>query len=146
MLTNSRRITIGFDGTNHRQCWPSPTLLRNQNSTMQLDEDICLCFHVSLRKVKKFIRLEQPVRASQISQCYGAGTGCGWCRPFLEQLLAQTQAAEPPAAPVADGANASTDGICRDLAEQSLTSITADQYAQQRKNYVQQNKQPPAAP
>jgi len=49
-----------------------------------------MCFHVSLRKVKKFIRLEKPVRASQISQCYGAGTGCGWCRPFLEKLLAES--------------------------------------------------------
>lgn len=66
---------------------------------MELDEDICLCFHVSLRKVKKFIRLEKPVRASQISQCYGAGTGCGWCRPFLESLLAESQAA-PNDAPV----------------------------------------------
>lgn len=66
---------------------------------MERDEDICLCFHVSLRKVKKFIRLEKPVRASQISQCYGAGTGCGWCRPFLESLLAESQAA-PNDAPV----------------------------------------------
>lgn len=57
---------------------------------MDLDENICLCFHVSLRKVKKFIRLEKPIRASQISQCYGAGTGCGWCRPFLEKLLAES--------------------------------------------------------
>ena len=28
--------------------------------------------------------------ASQLSQCYGAGTGCGWCRPFLEKMLRES--------------------------------------------------------
>ena len=54
---------------------------------MDLDQDLCLCFHVSLRKVKNYIRIEKPRRASQISQCAGAGTGCGWCRPFLQKLM-----------------------------------------------------------
>ncbi|TWT93094.1 (2Fe-2S)-binding protein [Neorhodopirellula pilleata] len=54
---------------------------------MNDDDDVCLCFHVSRRKVIQFIRVEQPRRASELSNCYGAGTGCGWCRPFLERLM-----------------------------------------------------------
>jgi bacterioferritin-associated ferredoxin len=41
--------------------------------------------------VVNYIRLEKPRRASQLSECYGAGTGCGWCRPFLERLFEQAQ-------------------------------------------------------
>ena len=85
---------------------------------MDLDENICLCFHVSLRKVKKFIRLEKPIRASQISQCYGAGTGCGWCRPYLEKLLAESNSAEGPTT--------------------NLEDLSPDDYAELRKSYVDQ--------
>ena len=35
-----------------------------------------------------YIRIEKPRRVAQLSDCYGAGTGCGWCRPFLKQLFA----------------------------------------------------------
>ena len=58
---------------------------------MELDDDVCLCFHVSKRKVINFIRNENPSAASQVSQCFGAGTGCGWCRPYLEKLYRQLQ-------------------------------------------------------
>ena len=58
---------------------------------MELDDDVCLCFHVSKRKVVNFIRNENPSAASQVSQCFGAGTGCGWCRPYLEKLYRQLQ-------------------------------------------------------
>lgn len=54
---------------------------------MELDDELCLCFHVTRRKVINFLRVEKPQRASQMSQCFGAGTGCGWCRPFLEKLF-----------------------------------------------------------
>jgi NAD(P)H-nitrite reductase large subunit len=54
---------------------------------MDPDQEICLCFHVSLRKLQQFLRVEKPRRASQLHECFGAGTGCGWCRPFLEQLF-----------------------------------------------------------
>jgi NAD(P)H-nitrite reductase large subunit len=30
-----------------------------------------------------------------LSNCLDAGTGCGWCRPFLEQLYRQWKAGEP---------------------------------------------------
>ncbi len=54
---------------------------------MNLDDELCLCFHVTKRKVLSFLRVEKPQRASQMSECFGAGTGCGWCRPYLEKLF-----------------------------------------------------------
>ncbi len=54
---------------------------------MELDDELCLCFHVSKRKVVNFIRIEQPQRVGQLAECFGAGTGCGWCRPFLTRLF-----------------------------------------------------------
>ena len=54
---------------------------------MELDEELCLCFHVSKRKVVNFLRIEQPRRVGQLAECFGAGTGCGWCRPFLRRLF-----------------------------------------------------------
>ncbi len=53
---------------------------------MELDDELCLCFHVTKRKVINFLRVERPQRASQMSECFGAGTGCGWCRPYLLKL------------------------------------------------------------
>lgn len=59
---------------------------------MMRDEDeLCLCFHVSKRKVINFIRIHRPRVPSQLSECYGAGTGCGWCRPFLKRLMDEAQ-------------------------------------------------------
>ena len=53
---------------------------------MELDDELCLCFHVTKRKVLNYIRIENPRAPSELAQCHGAGTGCGWCRPFLKQL------------------------------------------------------------
>lgn len=65
---------------------------------MESDDQLCLCFHVSRRKLENFVRIEKPQRASQLAECFGAGTGCGWCRPFLRELFEQSQSpggAEP---------------------------------------------------
>jgi bacterioferritin-associated ferredoxin len=59
---------------------------------MQLDDELCLCFHVTKRKVINYLRVERPRRAAQLSDCFGAGTGCGWCRPYLQQLFNQAVA------------------------------------------------------
>ena len=59
---------------------------------MELDEELCLCFHVTQRKVVNYLRIEKPRRAAQLSDCFGAGTGCGWCRPFLQKLFDQAAA------------------------------------------------------
>ncbi|MBM4002683.1 MAG: (2Fe-2S)-binding protein [Planctomycetes bacterium] len=58
---------------------------------MELDDELCLCFHVTKRKVVNFLRIEKPKRAGELSHCFGVGTGCGWCRPFLQRLFDQSQ-------------------------------------------------------
>ena len=63
---------------------------------MNLDDEICLCFHVTKRKVVNFARIEKPKRASQMTGCFGAGTGCGWCRPFLEKIFLQETGVTDP--------------------------------------------------
>jgi NAD(P)H-nitrite reductase large subunit len=62
---------------------------------MDLDDELCLCFHVSKRKVINFLRVERSQRESQLSECHGAGTGCGWCRPFLQKLFEASRSTEP---------------------------------------------------
>ena len=89
---------------------------------MQLDDEICYCFHVSKRKIMNFIRVEKPRRASQVSQCGGAGTGCGWCRPFLERYFRDS---------VQEGVTAPDD-------------MTPDTYAGLRAKYVREGKGVPA--
>jgi bacterioferritin-associated ferredoxin len=58
-------------------------------TAMNLDDKVCYCFHISQRKLVNFIRREKPRVPSQLSLCGGAGTGCGWCIPFLRQLHQQ---------------------------------------------------------
>ena len=82
-------------------------------------DDICLCFHVSVQKLKKYIRLNKPVRDSQLSECYGAGTGCGWCRPFLKSLFEPQQ---------------------QGRGEHDLNEFTVEDYAKQRKDYRRRSK------
>lgn len=63
---------------------------------MQEHDEVCVCFHVSVQKVQKFVRLNHPKLPTQISECYGAGTGCGWCIPYLEKIFeAEMQDKEP---------------------------------------------------
>ena len=88
---------------------------------MEPDDELCLCFHVTRRKVVNWIRIERPRRAGQLSECYGAGTGCGWCRPFLKQLFEQA---------VAEG-------------KTDLDLPTAEDYARLRSNYVRDGKGTP---
>lgn len=58
---------------------------------MQLDDEICLCFHVSKRKILNHVRVHQPRVPSQLSDCGGAGTGCGWCVPFLKRYFEEAR-------------------------------------------------------
>ena len=84
-----------------------------------LDDELCLCFHVTRRKVENWIRIHKPQRLGQLSECFGAGTGCGWCRPFLKQLYEQ--------------AAATTDGM-----EVELPSV--EEYARLRAQYRENKK------
>jgi bacterioferritin-associated ferredoxin len=63
---------------------------------MDPDDQVCLCFRVSLRKIRTFLEREKPPVASLISECLGAGTGCQWCVPFLKHLHAQHARGETP--------------------------------------------------
>ena len=62
---------------------------------MELDDELCLCFHVTQRKVINYLRVERPQRVAQLADCHGAGTGCGWCRPFLKKLFDAAHDATP---------------------------------------------------
>lgn len=88
---------------------------------MQPSDELCLCFHVTRRKVENYIRLEKPRRVGQLADCYGAGTGCGWCRPFLERLFEAAQAGDTQAAMLP----------------------SPEQYATERSNYVREGRGTP---
>lgn len=62
---------------------------------MKPDDHVCLCYRVSLRKVRAYLAREDPPVASLISECLDAGTGCGWCVPFLKHLHACHGQGEP---------------------------------------------------
>ncbi|WP_432800205.1 (2Fe-2S)-binding protein [Poriferisphaera sp. WC338] len=61
---------------------------------MKDDDHVCLCFSVSKRKVVNYCRREKPAVVSLISECLGAGTGCGWCVPYLKLLHKQVMGGE----------------------------------------------------
>jgi bacterioferritin-associated ferredoxin len=88
---------------------------------MDQDAKVCYCFHVSRRKLVNFVRLNHPRVASQLSECGGAGTGCGWCIPFLKQIF-----------------EAGVDGVPTDL-----DRLSADEYEKRRATYVRAGKGTP---
>lgn len=63
---------------------------------MHPDDHVCLCFRVSLRKIRAYLKREDPPVPSLISDCLGAGTGCRWCVPFLTHLHVQHARGEEP--------------------------------------------------
>lgn len=84
---------------------------------MELDDQLCYCFHVTKRKVVNFIRVTKPHVASQLSECGGAGTGCGWCVPFLKKCFEASSAAPD-----------------------SASQMTAEEYAAKRAVYIAAGK------
>lgn len=66
---------------------------------MDLDDELCLCFHVTKRKVINYLRVEKPARVGQLADCFGAGTGCGWCRPYLRRLFEEARTGQTSAEP-----------------------------------------------
>lgn len=61
---------------------------------MNLDDEICYCFHVPMRKLVNFARQRDLKRPSQMSECFNAGTGCGWCIPVLTMIYHKTRPAD----------------------------------------------------
>jgi len=88
---------------------------------VDLDRKVCYCFHVSCRKLVNYIRLNRPKVPSQLSQCGGAGTGCGWCIPFLKQLFRQAGEGEAT----------------------ELEQLTAEEYERKRACYIREGKGTP---
>lgn len=64
---------------------------------MKPDDELCLCFHVSWRKVINFIRINRVRLPSQVAECQSAGTGCGWCRAFMRKIVERMEDAPPNA-------------------------------------------------
>lgn len=95
---------------------------------MELDDTVCYCFHISKRKVLNFIRLHRPRVASQIAECGGAGTGCGWCVPYLKRYF-QESLAPSTTSPVAAS---------------SEPEPTPEVYAAARAAYIREGKGKPA--
>ncbi len=73
-------------GTSPRGDDPVAAVVTLKGSGMELDDKVCYCFKVSRRKLVNFTRQTRPSRPSQLSECFGAGTGCGWCIPFLMRI------------------------------------------------------------
>ncbi len=93
---------------------------------MELDDELCLCFHVTKRKVINYLRVERPLRVGQLSDCFGAGTGCGWCRSYLAKLFREANwggAAGPGARPAPAAAK---------------PDLSQAEYARQRAAYIRQ--------
>lgn len=91
---------------------------------MKPDDELCLCFHVSWRKVINYIRVHRIQRPSQLAECGGAGTGCGWCRKQLERLTHLVTEVPPP-----------SDEVDQWLADRSPNK---EIYAQGRSKYRQE--------
>lgn len=54
---------------------------------MDPDHELCYCYHVSMRKLVNYARREKLTVPSQMANCLNAGTGCGWCIPFLTRIF-----------------------------------------------------------
>lgn len=90
---------------------------------MKPEDEICYCYHVSLGKLVNFAKRTQPRRASQMSQCLGAGTGCGWCIPILKRIHEQC-----------------SDGACSSEEVDAVVEMTPEEYAAAREAYIRESK------
>jgi len=102
---------------------------------VELDDTICYCFHISKRKILNHIRVHRPRRASQVSECGGAGTGCGWCVPFLKRYFNEATVGTIPSS----GPSETEGSIVEDL--------NPEEYARRRAGYIREGgrKPPPGA-
>jgi NAD(P)H-nitrite reductase large subunit len=90
---------------------------------MNLDAKICYCFHITRRKLVNYCRREGPQVPSQLSQCGGAGTGCGWCIPFLKKIFREE---------------------CQGVVSDELKQLSTEEYAQRRAAYIRAGHGVPA--
>lgn len=81
------------------------------------DDKICYCYNVPYRKLWSFARREPLQRPSQMSQCLGAGTGCGWCIPILQRIFENARQADNTAPEL---------------------EMTPEEYAERRQAYIRE--------
>ncbi len=62
---------------------------------MKVDDELCMCFHVSWRKIINYIRVHKVRVPSQLAECQSAGTGCGWCRQAMRKLVEKVERQQP---------------------------------------------------
>lgn len=102
------------------------------------DDTVCYCFHVPMRKIESFCRIEKPRYPSQISECLSAGTGCGWCVPLLKKIHQD----------LCDGSQPWWRKEAEDAAEAAAPDSTAfddaESYAAARDQYIASKKDSPA--
>ena len=98
---------------------PLPCGLTGYNAFMGPDDEICYCYHVPYRKLWNYARRQKLRRPSQMSECLGAGTGCGWCIPVLKRIFeaAGSQQVEGPS-----------------------IEMSPEEYAERRKSYIQRQE------
>ncbi len=96
---------------------------------MDVDDELCLCFHVSWRKVLNYIRVHRVRVPSQLADCHGAGTGCGWCRRAMVELVEAIRETEP-------SADQLQEWLDRHYAQR-------DQYVRGRRQYIASGKGTP---
>lgn len=82
---------------------------------MNPDDKVCYCYNVSQRKLWNYARRNPLRRASQMSECLGAGTGCGWCIPLLKRIFEEAQS---------------------ETVGDLILDIDAKEYAERRKVYI----------
>lgn len=85
---------------------------------LEPDDEICYCYHVTLRKLQNFARRRKLQKPSQMSECLGAGTGCGWCIPFLKKIFENRH----------------------DTSAEPVSDLSPEEYAQRRAQYRQSAK------
>lgn len=78
---------------------------------MKPDDKICYCYGVTMRKLVNFARRVRPQQPSRMTECLNAGTGCGWCIPFLIKIARNPDAFD-------------------------LEGVTPEEYADSRKSYI----------
>ena len=96
---------------------------------MKVDDELCLCFHVSWRKVINYIRIHRIKVPSQLAECQSAGTGCGWCRKAMRRLVDKLAESQPD-----------VDNLQRFLDEEYPS---ADNYANARQTHIASGKGTP---
>lgn len=104
---------------------------------MQVDDELCLCFHVSCRKVLNYIRIHRVKVPSQLSECQSAGTGCGWCRAAMRRLV-DCMEKFPPDDDVVDD--------WQSWLDTAMPNTRSDDYSAGRKQHIDQGHgTPPTA-